>query len=143
MAFLARLCATGAFHVGMRALPAAVLGSSRASTTATHVALVAHAESDDDEPVLVADARYVLSTPTPTRPSSRSRWPTTGSARPGPPDAGAAGAPRRAPRHAPAARRRAGRQRADAECCWLAELGCEVAPLAPTEAGILLATIEL
>lgn len=48
------------FHVGMRALPAAVLAHFTRIDHRSHVALVAHAESgDDDAPALVADARYV------------------------------------------------------------------------------------
>jgi acetyltransferase len=48
------------FHVGLRALPDSTLLQLTQIDHASHVALVAQLEGDDDdEPTLVADARYV------------------------------------------------------------------------------------
>jgi len=48
------------FHVGLRALPASTLERLTQIDHQSHVALVAQRESDDDdEPAIVADARYV------------------------------------------------------------------------------------
>ena len=50
------------FHVGLRALPAATLAQMTQIDHLSHVALVAQPQSDDeDEPPIVADARYVRS----------------------------------------------------------------------------------
>jgi acetyltransferase len=52
------------FHVGVRALPPATLQRLTQVDHRTHVALVAQPESDDeDEPAIVADARYVTTGP--------------------------------------------------------------------------------
>lgn len=47
------------FHVGLRALPPSTLAQLTHVDHQSHVALVAQLEGDDDEPVIVADARYV------------------------------------------------------------------------------------
>ena len=130
------------FHVGMRALPAAVLAQFTRIDHRSHVALVAHAESDDDEPVLVADARYVLDADADADEAEfavavADDWQRQGLGRQ---------MLALLARHA--ARQGVRRLRGDVLADnvpmlkLLAGLGCEVAPRAD-EAGILLATIEL
>lgn len=48
------------FHVGLRALPPSALARLVHVDHERHVALVAHPEGEDDEPTIVADARYVF-----------------------------------------------------------------------------------
>lgn len=61
-AFVMALSATSRyrrFHVGLRQLPPSALERLVRIDHREHVALVVHEESDDDAPMLVADARYV------------------------------------------------------------------------------------
>jgi len=51
------------FHIGLRSLPEALLRQLTQIDHRSHVALVAQPESDDDEPPIVADARYVVTVP--------------------------------------------------------------------------------
>lgn len=51
------------FHVGLRQLPPSALERLVRIDHRQHVAIVAHEAGDDDEPVIVADARYVKTGP--------------------------------------------------------------------------------
>lgn len=65
-AFVAALSAASRyrrFHVGLRQLPPSALERLVRIDHREHVAIVAHEAGDDDEPVIVADARYVKSGP--------------------------------------------------------------------------------
>ncbi len=130
------------FHVGMRALPPPVLAAFTRIDHRTHVALVAHAEGDDDEPVIVADARYVVNGngeggEAEFAVAVADAWQRQGLGR-----QMLALLARHAARHG--VRRLRGDVLADnvPMLKMLAALGCEVAPRTD-EAGILLATIEL
>lgn len=48
------------FHIGLRTLPEALLRSFTEVDFRTHVALIAEAPRRDEEPLLVADARYIV-----------------------------------------------------------------------------------
>lgn len=65
-AFVMALSATSRyrrFHVGLRQLPPSALERLVRIDQREHVALVVHEPGDDDEPMLVADARYVKNGP--------------------------------------------------------------------------------
>lgn len=65
-AFVMALSATSRyrrFHVGLRRLPPSALERLVHIDQREHVALVVHEPADDDEPLLVADARYVKNGP--------------------------------------------------------------------------------
>ncbi len=128
------------FHVGMRALPAAVLAQFTRIDHLSHVALVAHAEADDDEPALVADARYVRSADAEEAEFAvavADDWQRQGLGR-----QMLALLARHAARHG--VRRLHGDVLADNAPMlrMLAALGCEVRPRSD-EAGVMLATIAL
>lgn len=127
------------FHVGMRALPPSVLAAFTRIDHRSHVALVAHAEGDEDEPAIVADARYVVDDDGEAEfaVAVADAWQRRGLGR-----QMLALLTRHAARHG--VRRLRGDVLADnvPMLKMLAGLGCEVAPRAD-EAGIMLATIEL